>query len=53
MALCARAVVRTVCEDDPSRLQRFAVQFASPATPIRISRCGSTASTGTATPSKR
>jgi acyl dehydratase len=31
MALCARAVVRTVCEDDPSRLQRFAVQFASPA----------------------
>jgi acyl dehydratase len=31
MALCARALVRTVCPDDPSRLRRFAVQFASPA----------------------
>jgi acyl dehydratase len=31
MALCARAVVATVCRDDPSRLRRFAVQFASPA----------------------
>jgi len=31
MALCARAVVRTACDDDPSRLQRFALQFASPA----------------------
>lgn len=31
MALCARAVVATVCPGDPSRLQRFAVQFASPA----------------------
>ena len=31
MALCARAVVGTVCPGDPSRLQRFAVQFASPA----------------------
>ncbi|HEX4433345.1 MAG TPA: MaoC/PaaZ C-terminal domain-containing protein [Acidimicrobiales bacterium] len=31
MALCARAVVRTACPDDPSRLQRFAVRFASPA----------------------
>jgi acyl dehydratase len=31
MALCARAVVRTVCKDDPTRLQRFAVRFASPA----------------------
>jgi acyl dehydratase len=31
MALCARAVVATVCPDDPSRLQRLAVQFASPA----------------------
>jgi acyl dehydratase len=31
MALCARAVVRTGCPDDPSRLRRFAVRFASPA----------------------
>jgi acyl dehydratase len=31
MALCARAVVRTVCEGDPTRLQRFAVRFAAPA----------------------
>jgi acyl dehydratase len=31
MALCARAVVGTACPGDPSRLQRFAVQFASPA----------------------
>ena len=31
MALCARAVVRSACHDDPSRLQRFALQFASPA----------------------
>jgi acyl dehydratase len=31
MALCARAVVATVCPDDASRLLRFAVQFASPA----------------------
>jgi acyl dehydratase len=31
MALCARTVVRTVCADDPSRLRRFAVRFASPA----------------------
>jgi acyl dehydratase len=31
MALCARAVVRTVCEGDPTRLRRFAVRFASPA----------------------
>ncbi len=31
MALCARAVVPAVCPDDPSRLRRFAVQFASPA----------------------
>jgi acyl dehydratase len=31
MALCARAVVATVCPDDPSRLQRLALQFASPA----------------------
>ncbi len=31
MALSARAVVRTVCEGDPTRLQRFAVRFAAPA----------------------
>jgi acyl dehydratase len=31
MALCARVVVGTACPDDPSRLQRLAVQFASPA----------------------
>jgi acyl dehydratase len=31
MALCARAVVRTVCDGDPTRLQRFVVRFASPA----------------------
>jgi acyl dehydratase len=31
MALCARAVVGAMCPDDPSRLQRLAVQFASPA----------------------
>jgi acyl dehydratase len=31
MALCARAVVATVCPGDPSRLGRLAVQFASPA----------------------
>jgi acyl dehydratase len=31
MALCARAVIATVCPGDPSRLQRLAVQFASPA----------------------
>ncbi len=31
MALCARAVVRNVCADDPSRLRRFSVRFASPA----------------------
>ena len=31
MALCARAVVGVLCPDDPSRLRRFAVQFASPA----------------------
>jgi acyl dehydratase len=31
MALCARAVVATVCPDDPSQLRRFAVRFASPA----------------------
>jgi acyl dehydratase len=31
MALCARAVTTMLCPDDPSRLQRFAVQFASPA----------------------
>jgi hypothetical protein len=31
MALCAGAVVRGVCADDPARLRRFAVQFASPA----------------------
>jgi acyl dehydratase len=45
MALCARAVVRTVCADDPSRLRRFAVQFASPAyldrdLTVRICRLG-------------
>jgi acyl dehydratase len=31
MALCARTVVRAACADDPSRLRRFAVRFASPA----------------------
>jgi acyl dehydratase len=31
MALCARAVVATVSPGHPSRLRRFAVQFASPA----------------------
>jgi acyl dehydratase len=31
MALCARAVVRTACAGDPSRLRRFAVRFAAPA----------------------
>jgi acyl dehydratase len=31
MALCARAVVRTVCEGDPARLRRLVVRFASPA----------------------
>lgn len=31
MALCARAVVRTACADEPARLRRFAVRFASPA----------------------
>ncbi len=31
MALCARAVVGVLCPDDPSRLRRLAVQFASPA----------------------
>ena len=31
MALCARAVVRTVCEGNPTRLKRLAVRFASPA----------------------
>jgi acyl dehydratase len=31
MALCARAAVRTVCGEDPTRLQRLAVRFASPA----------------------
>jgi acyl dehydratase len=31
MALCARAVIGTVCPDDPSRLHRLALQFASPA----------------------
>src|ERR1700729_954191 len=31
MALCARAVVRTVCQGDPTRLRRLAVRFASPA----------------------
>ncbi len=31
MALCARAVVRTVCEGDPTRLERLAVRFAAPA----------------------
>jgi acyl dehydratase len=31
MALCARAVIRTVCDGDPTRLQRLAVRFASPA----------------------
>jgi hydroxyacyl-ACP dehydratase HTD2-like protein with hotdog domain len=45
MALCARAVVATVCPDDPSRLRRFAVQFASPAyldqdLAVRICRLG-------------
>jgi acyl dehydratase len=45
MALCARAVIGTVCPDDPSRLQRFAVQFASPAyldrdLTVRVCRLG-------------
>jgi acyl dehydratase len=45
MALCARAVVRTVGADDPSRLQRLAVQFAAPAyvgqdLAVRVSRLG-------------
>jgi acyl dehydratase len=45
MALCARAVVGTACPEDPSRLQRFAVQFASPAyldedLTVRIRRLG-------------
>jgi acyl dehydratase len=45
MALCARAVVETVGADDPSRLQRLAVQFASPAyldqdLTVRIYRLG-------------
>ena len=45
MALCARAVVRTVCADDPHRLRRLAVQFASPAylgqdLTVRICRLG-------------
>lgn len=31
MALCARAVVHTVGRDDPRRLRRLAVRFASPA----------------------
>jgi acyl dehydratase len=31
MALCARAVVRTVCGGGPTRLQRLVVRFASPA----------------------
>jgi acyl dehydratase len=31
MALCARTVVRAACDGDPSRLQRFAVRFATPA----------------------
>jgi acyl dehydratase len=31
MALCARAVVLTACPEDPGRVQRIAVQFASPA----------------------
>jgi len=31
MALCGRALVRTVCGGDPSRLRRLAVRFASPA----------------------
>jgi acyl dehydratase len=45
MALCARAVIRTVGADDPSRLRRLAVQFASPAyldqdLTVRICRLG-------------
>ena len=45
MALCARAVVGTVCPDDPSRLRRLAVQFASPAyvgqaLSVRVCRLG-------------
>jgi acyl dehydratase len=45
MALCARAVVGTVCPEDPSRLQRFAVRFALPAylnqdLAVRICRLG-------------
>ena len=31
MALCARAVVGVLCPDEPSRLRRLALQFASPA----------------------
>jgi acyl dehydratase len=31
MALCARAAIGTMCPDDPTRLRRLAVQFASPA----------------------
>jgi acyl dehydratase len=45
MALCARAVVRTVCAEHPSRLRRLAVQFASPAyvgaaLSVRVSQLG-------------
>jgi acyl dehydratase len=45
MAVCARAVVGTVGADDPSRLRRLAVQFASPAyldrdLSVRICRLG-------------
>jgi acyl dehydratase len=45
MALCARAVVGTVCPEDPSRLQRFALRFALPAylnqdLAVRICRLG-------------
>jgi acyl dehydratase len=45
MALCARAVVKTVGADDPSRLRRLAVQFAAPAyldqdLAVRICRLG-------------
>jgi acyl dehydratase len=45
MALCARAVVGMICPDDPSRLRRFALQFASPAylhedMTVRICRLG-------------
>jgi acyl dehydratase len=31
MALCARAVVRTLCQGDPTRLKRLVVRFAAPA----------------------